>query len=248
MAKKRIPINNAFYDDLLGKWHESKDHPVALLRAENALRNPWIHEVVKSRFKEPCKILDIGCGGGFLTNYLAKEGHTVSGVDLSEKSLEMAREKDETRSVNYVRASAYDLPFPEKSFDVVCAMDLLEHVEEPAVVVREAARLLKKDGLFFFHTFNRNWLSYLMVIKGVDWCFYNAPSQMHVYALFIKPEELQEMCANHLLKVEEIIGVKPDMSCSAFWKLLVTRKVSDKFRFNFTPSLATGYSGYAIKS
>lgn len=248
MQKKRLPINNSFYDELHHRWHDCRDHPIALLRAENALRNPWIESVVKEKRGPNQCILDVGCGGGLLTNYLAKMGHQVSGVDLSEQSLEIARQKDETKTVEYKRASAYDLPFPNGHFDAVSAMDLLEHVEEPAQVIKEASRVLKPGGLFFFHTFNRNLLSYLMVIRGVEWCFSNAPENMHVYSLFIKPEELKQICHSHGLEVESFLGVSPNMSCSSFWKMVFTRKVDDRFTFNFVPSLLTGYSGYAIKN
>ena len=243
--KSKLPINNAFYDELHEMWNESTDHPIALLRAENNLRNPWIQQVLSKVFPHPCKVLDIGCGGGYLTNSLAKKGHIVSGIDLSEQSLEIAKSQDTSHSVDYQRASAYELPYSDGLFDAVCAMDLLEHVEHPAQVVSEASRVLKKGGLFFFHTFNRNMLSYFMIIKGVEWCFSNAPPNMHVYPLFIKPEELKVFCKNHGLIVEEILGMRPDFSSKAFWKMVFTRKVEDDFRFIFTSSLKTGYSGYA---
>jgi 2-polyprenyl-6-hydroxyphenyl methylase / 3-demethylubiquinone-9 3-methyltransferase len=245
--KNQNVINNTFYDDLHEDWLHANDHPIALLRSENALRNPWIQEVLVSKFHYPCKVLDVGCGGGYLTNYLAKKGHLVSGVDLSEQSLQIAKKEDTTASVDYRRASAYELPYLKDSFDVVCAMDLLEHVEKPATVIAEAARVLKKGGLFFFHTFNRNLLSYLMIIKGVDWCFSNSPKNIHVYPLFIKPKELQQICENHSLKVEEMKGVRPDFQRKAFWKMVALRRVEEDFRFIFTSSLKTGYSGYATK-
>lgn len=246
-TKSQIPINNAFYDELDEMWIDSSDHPIALLRAENALRNPWIHEILCKQFNYPAKVLDVGCGGGYLTNFLAKKGHFASGIDLSEKSLEIGRKQDETKSVEYIRASAYELPFKDGTFDAVCAMDLLEHVEKPAIVITEAARVLKKGGLFFFHTFNRNLLSYFMVIKGVEWCFANAPRNMHVYPLFIKPEELIDLCENRRLEVKEIKGVRPDFSSSAFWQMVLTKRVRDDFRFVFTNSLKTGYSGYSLR-
>lgn len=244
-AKKRLPINNTFYDDLREKWHEACDHPIALLRAENELRNPWIKTVIAEHYKGSAKVLDIGCGGGFLTNELALHGHEVWGIDLSLGSLETAKERDATKKVHYERASAYELPYERAQFDVVCAMDLLEHVEQPAQVIKEASRVLKPGGLFFFHTFNRNLLSYFLVIKGVEWCFAAAPPQMHVYSLFIKPKEMTEMCRAFGLKVEEIRGMSPDMTQSSFWKLLMTRKVHPSFKFVFTDSLRTGYVGYS---
>lgn len=245
--KNRVPINNAFYDDLHDKWHNSKDHPVALLRAENNLRNPWIERVLHEHSMQNCKMLDIGCGGGFLTNFLAQQGYEVFGIDLSTQSLDIAKQLDETKKVVYKRASAYELPFKNEEFSAICAMDLLEHVENPVLVIKEAARVLKKGGLFFFHTFNRNMMSYFMIIKGVEWCFLNAPKNMHVYPLFIKPKELEKACENHGLKVCEILGVRPDFSQRAFWKMVFQRNVGDDFRFVFTNSLKTGYCGYAQK-
>lgn len=244
--KNNLPINNAFYDDLNAMWYQSTDHPIALLRAENELRNPWIDQVLEGHFQRPCKVLDVGCGGGFLTHYLAKKGHQVSGIDLSEQSLKIARQFDSSKLIHYTRGTAYDLPFADNSFDAVSAMDLLEHVEDPQQVINEASRVLKKGGLFFFHTFNRNPLSYIIVIKGVEWCFSNAPANMHVYPLFIKPKELTKQCKKHQLLVKEIKGVRPCIN-KAFMKLLFTRKVEESFRFTFSSSLATGYCGYAEK-
>ena len=236
-------INNDFYDGLGGKWHTESSHPIALLRAENRLRNPWIAGLIDKK----SKVLDIGCGAGFLTNFLAEHGHEVTGIDLSPQSLELAKEKDATKQVSYEIADATHLPFDAASFDVVCAMDLLEHVNHPGAVIAEASRVLRPGGLFFFHTFNRNFWSWLVVIKGVEWCVRNTPPQMHVYPLFIKPSEMEAMCAKHNLTVENIQGVRPKFLTRAFWKMVLTRNVSEEFQFCFTPSLTTGYSGFARK-
>lgn len=247
MARK--DINNTFYDDLGQDWHEATNHPIALLRSENALRNPWIHMVIREKYGEnKVSALDIGCGAGLLTNFLASFGHRVSGIDLSEGSLKIAKEKDITASVNYTAGSAYDLPYENESFDIVCAMDLLEHVDNPEKVIEEASRVLKKGGLFFFHTFSRNFLSWLVVIKGVEWCVRNTPPNMHVYSLFLNPSEVEDMCKANDLVVEKFTGVRPDFQSLAFWKMLLTHRVDDNFRFTFTRSLTTGYSGYAVKS
>lgn len=239
-------INNDFYETLQEKWYEGNDHPIALLRSENALRNPWMAGLISLEFTK-AKILDIGCGGGLLTNFLAKEGHEVHGIDLSETSLNRAKKKDETGKVVYQMASAYSLPYPDESFDVVSAMDLLEHVESPEAVIKEASRVLKKGGYFFFHTFNRNFLSYLIVIKGVDLCVRNAPKDMHVYSLFIKPKELKSLANRYGLKVESFKGLVPVLWQWPFWKMLITGIVDSRFKFRFTSSLRTGYSGFARK-
>jgi 2-polyprenyl-6-hydroxyphenyl methylase / 3-demethylubiquinone-9 3-methyltransferase len=240
----RKSVNNDFYNDLGEKWETALDHPIALLRAENRLRNPWI----ASKLPSPCTVLDLGCGAGFLTNELAKLGHRVTGVDLSENSLEVAQRLDATKQVQYLKADATATALESASFDAVCAMDILEHVQDPAALVKEASRLLKPNGLFFFHTFNRNLLSWLVVIKGVEWCVKNAPPDMHLLQFFIKPEELTQICATHHLIVEEMLGVNVKFTSLAFWKMVFKREVPADLEFIFSDSLRTGYSGWARKN
>lgn len=243
----RQTINNDFYDELDEGWYTSCDHPIALLRAENAVRVPWILSEILSQIGEKKTVLDIGCGAGLLTNALAQAGHIVHGIDLSAKSLEVAKNHDATQTVLYKEASGYALPYPDASFDVVCAMDLLEHVEDPGRVISEASRVLKKGGLFFFHTFNRNWLSYLLVIKGVEWFVPNAPKNMHVYHLFIKPEELEKMCATQGLYIVNLQGFAPHLFAKPFLKMVFTRKIPEDIAFRFSKSLKTGYCGCSKK-
>lgn len=240
-------INNEFYDTLGTLWHSGSDHPAALLRAENKLRSPWIAAEISSRFPQKISVLDIGCGAGILANALAKEGHRVAGIDLSENSLKLARETDTTQKVDYRPANAYSLPFSDGSFDAACAMDVLEHVEEPQRLIAEAARVLKPGGLFFFHTFNRNPLSYFVIIKGVEWCVRNTPPNMHVYSLFIKPNELKRYCYLHNLHIKKLLGFRPKFFSLPFLKMILTRKVSESFQFKFSSNLSTGYCGIAEK-
>lgn len=248
-ACDQVLINNDFYNDLKDDWYTASNHPIALLRAENALRGPWIIQSIQERFKQDSvHILDIGCGAGFLSNQLARSNYDVIGVDISQESLEVAARFDETKKAVYLYANAYHLPFIKESFDLVCAMDILEHVDNPTQLITEASRVLKPGGLFFFHTFNRNFLSYLTIIKGVDWFVNNAPPQMHVYPLFIKPHELTEMCSVQSLQVQTLKGFIPDIARTAFWKMLITGQVAKEFRFRFCKNLSTGYCGYATKS
>jgi 2-polyprenyl-6-hydroxyphenyl methylase/3-demethylubiquinone-9 3-methyltransferase len=144
-----------------------------------------------------------------------------------------------------MQLDAFALPFSDQSFDVVCAMDFLEHVEMPGHIIRESARLLRPGGLFFFHTFNRNWLSWLIVIKGVEWCVPNTPPNMHLYSFFIKPEELKGWCKEAGMALKEIQGLVPCFNTLAFWKSLATRKVDHQLKFRFTQQLTTGYLGIA---
>ncbi len=240
-------INNSFYEALGDKWYTASDHPIALLRAENTLRAPWVIEEVKKQLGAHAKCLDMGCGGGFLSNALAASGFDVTGIDLCKVSLDVARKYDQTRSVKYLEGNACHLPFEDGSFDVVLAMDILEHVDTPLQLIKEAARVLKPNGLFFFHTFNRNFLSYLVAIKGMEWFVENTPKNIHVYPLFIKPCELKSMCKEEGLDVMKLMGFSPKVCSLAFWKMLYRGKVPSDFSFHFTKSLATGYCGYASK-
>lgn len=245
--RNQAVINNDFYEELKEGWYTAIDHPIALLRAENAVRAPWVAEVLQEHFRGSTNVLDVGCGAGFLSNYLAQKNHQVTAIDLSQSSLEVAKQYDSTSSVKYIHADAYQLPFADACFDVICAMDILEHVEHPARLIQEASRVLKPRGIFFFHTFNRTWLSHLIVIKGVDWLVPNAPKHMHVYDLFITPEELKLLCQKEHLQVELLSGFMPDIWTKVFWASLFTRKVHENLRFKFVDSLLTGYCGFAIK-
>lgn len=240
-------INNDFYEELGSKWHSDWAHPIAFLRKENETRNPWILHTIEKHLGQQKTILDIGCGGGFLTNTLSLAGHHVTGVDLSLNSLKIAQAQDTTGKTHYVQADALHLPFPEMSFDAVCAMDLLEHVENPAQVIKEAARVLKKGGLFFFHTFNRNWLSWLIIIKAVEWWVPNTPKNLHVYPLFIKPQELSHWCTEEHIFIQELKGLTLKFFSKAFLKSCIRRKVEEDVRFQFSSSLKTGYIGFGIR-
>lgn len=246
-AADQALINNDFYDHLKDGWYHESNHPVALLRAENQIRNPWIINTINTRIRTFAKVLDVGCGAGFLCNPLAINGHDVTGIDLSKESLLTAERFDETKKVKYLYGNALDLPFEDSSFDVVCAMDILEHVDDPKKLIQEASRVLKEKGLFFFHTFNKNFLSYLMVIKGVEWFVENTPKNMHVYHLFLTPEKVSSLCKMVHLQVDTLLGLRPKFHLP-FIKMIFTKKVPSDFSFVFSKSLLTGYCGIAKKN
>lgn len=241
-------VNNEIYSALGARWYDADDDPVALLRAESRHRNPWVAAKIASSFGDTAaRVLDVGCGAGFLTNELARRGHQVTGLDASDTSLEVAARHDPTGTVTYVAGDAYALPFADAEFDVVSAMDFLEHVDRPAQVIAEMARVLRPGGLFFFHTFNRNWLAWLVVIKGVEWFVKNTPPDMHVLHLFLKPSEVEAMCRDHGLEPLEIIGSRPRFG-RAMWRMLRSGSVPRDFAFTFTPSTLIAYTGVARKT
>lgn len=245
LRREPAAINNAWYADLGARWYEAQDTPIALLRAEARHRNPWIaDELVTTYGPRSLRVLDLGCGAGLLANYLASRGHAVTGLDSTAENLDIARARG---TATYTLGDALALPFPDASFDVVCAMDLLEHVQEPARLIAEASRVLAPGGTLFFHTFNRTWQANLIVIKGVEWFVKNTPKDLHVIELFVTPDELRAMCAAHSLAIAELRGSRPRFRWP-LWRMVLTGRIGDDFAFTFTGSTKLGYTGFARKA
>ena len=240
-------VNNDYYNHLGENWYEADDDPIAVLRVEQQAKNPWVDNIISERFNsKELSILDVGCGAGFLTNYLSQRYDCVSGLDASESSLEVAKSKDISKKVKYSVGDAYNLPYKTGSMDIVCAMDFLEHVERPEDVVAECSRVLKPGGIFFFHTFNRNFLSWLIVIKFMEWFVPNTPKHLHVLHLFIKPRELELMMIAANLKQQKVTGIGPRFNWG-FIKSIFSRKVLPGFSFKVGGPTILGYMGYSVK-
>ena len=244
---KKPEVNNDFYHDLVDRWYEADDHPVAILRVEQQVKNPWVHSRIQHHFsRNDLSIADIGCGAGFLTNDLAQTYAEVHGLDASQSSLEIAESRDSSGNVRYQLGNAYQLPYENQSMDIVCAMDFLEHVDNPKQVISECARILKPGGLFFYHTFNRNILSWLIAIKFMEWFVPNTPKHLHVLHLFIKPAELLRMMETHGLINQEIRGLGPKFNGAMIRSMLARRMLPD-FMFHLTAHTLLGYIGVSRK-
>ncbi len=240
-------VDNSIYETYGERWYTAYDDPIALLRAENKVKTPWILGRMTAAGFSKAFVLDVGCGGGFLSNEMARAGHSVTGVDLSAESIKVAAAHDETCSVKYLVADAFHLPFADESFDVITAMDFLEHVEDPKKVITEFSRVLKPGGLFFFHTFNRNPLAWLVIIKFVEWLVKNTPKNMHILRLFIKPSELKEYCESAHMKVYSLTGIRPKLRSIPLLRIF-SGIVPKGLSFKLTPSLLLSYLGVARKS
>lgn len=242
-------VNNEFYNLYGDRWYTADDDPIALLRAESKTKTPWILQKIKeqSLLNNETKVLDVGCGAGFLSNELALAGLQVTGVDLSEESLKVAHDYDSTKSVHYLPADAYKLPFADHSFEVITAMDFLEHVDRPDDVIKEFSRVLKPNGIFIFHTFNRNPIAYLVIIKFVEWFVKNTPKDMHVLNLFIKPKELKQYCLAAQMTTQSMVGIKPMFSTIPL-KNYFTGIVPKSLKFELTQNLLLSYMGIAKKN
>lgn len=171
------------------RWWDPKGE-LKTLHAVNPLRLQFIQSLSPLR---GCKAVDVGCGGGILTEALAQAGAEVLGIDLSEDLLRVAEQHSRQNgvTVQYVRASAEELAASCPSeFDVVTCMEMLEHVPNPAAIVEACARLVKPGGKVFFSTLNRNLKSYLLAIIGAEYLLRLIPQGTHDFAAFIRPSEL----------------------------------------------------------
>jgi len=177
------------------------------LHAINPLRLDWIAGKTAIENK---KFLDIGCGGGILSESLAERGADVTGIDLSEKALAVARLHllESGHKVNYQHISAES--FAEENeglFDVVTCMEMLEHVPNPASTIAACSRLVKPGGHVFFSTLNRNAKAYLLAVIGAEYVLRLLPKGTHDYAKFIKPSELTRLTKSVGLEPRELIGL-----------------------------------------
>ncbi|OIQ78224.1 ubiquinone biosynthesis O-methyltransferase [mine drainage metagenome] len=173
----------------------------------NPLRLDYIDRIAGLRGK---RVLDVGCGGGILSESMAVRGAEVVGIDLGEKALKVAKlhALESGASVDYrlvaVEALAQELP---QSFDLVTCMEMLEHVPDPSAVVRACARLLRPGGRVFFSTLNRNPKSYLFAVIGAEYVLNMLPKGTHEYAKFIKPSELSAWCREAGMDVSGMAGM-----------------------------------------
>ena len=173
----------------------------------NPLRLGWINGKADLLDKT---VLDVGCGGGILAESMASAGARVTGIDLSEKALSVARLHlfESGLSVDYRLISAEDLAEEMPvHFDVVTCMEMLEHVPDPASTIAACARLVKPGGHVFFSTLNRNLKAYVQAIIGAEYVLTMLPRGTHEYAKFIKPSELSRHCRNAGLDTHELIGL-----------------------------------------
>jgi 2-polyprenyl-6-hydroxyphenyl methylase/3-demethylubiquinone-9 3-methyltransferase len=184
------PAELAKFSDLAHRWWdtESEFRP---LHQINPLRLTWIDDLIPLKGK---RVVDIGCGGGILADSMARKGAEVLGIDLATKALRVAQLhalEAQTEGVTYREVSAEKLAEEQPaSFDVVTCMEMLEHVPDPASVVRACATLVKPGGRIFFSTINRNPKAFLFAIVGAEYVLNLLPRGTHEFAKFIKPSEL----------------------------------------------------------
>ena len=211
------PAELAKFSDLAHRWWdpESEFRP---LHQINPLRLQWIQSLAPLQGRE---VLDVGCGGGILSDAMARAGATTLGIDLASKSLKVAQLhalEAQTPNVRYREVSVEDLARERPaSFDVVTCMEMLEHVPDPAASVRAGAELVKPGGWVFFSTLNRNPKSFLFAIVGAEYVLNLLPRGTHTYDKFIRPSELIRFARESGLQVQATQGMQYNPLTRRYW-------------------------------
>ena len=194
------------FSALAHKWWDPNSE-FKPLHEINPLRLDYIEQRAQLNGKT---VLDVGCGGGILSESMAGRGATVTGIDLAEKSLKVARLHllESGAQVDYQNIAVETLATERPAtFDVITCMEMLEHVPDPASIVRACAELVKPGGWVFFSTLNRNPKSYLFAILGAEYLLNLLPRGTHDYAKFIKPSELSRHARSAGLEINDVIGM-----------------------------------------
>ena len=205
------------FNDIAEKWWDL-DGEFKPLHQINPLRLNFTKERTELKGK---RILDIGCGGGILSEALSKAGADVIGIDASTQTIGVA--KSHANSVNskvtYLESTVEDfiLNNDKNSFDVITCLEMLEHVPSPSKIIESCSDLLKDNGDIFFSTINRNPKSYLFAVIGAEYILNLLPKGTHEYSKFIKPSELASWIRNSGLNLKETIGLSYNPITDNYW-------------------------------
>jgi 2-polyprenyl-6-hydroxyphenyl methylase / 3-demethylubiquinone-9 3-methyltransferase len=211
------PAELAKFSALAHRWWDATGE-FKPLHAINPLRLDWIDQTVQLKDK---KVLDIGCGGGILADSMARRGANVLGIDLASKALKVAQLhaiEAQTENIAYREISAEVLAEEQPAnFDVVTCMEMLEHVPDPASVVKACSTLVKPGGWVFFSTINRNPKAWLFAVVGAEYVLNMLPRGTHDYAKFIRPSELSRDVREAGLEQQEMRGLEHNPITGRYW-------------------------------
>jgi 2-polyprenyl-6-hydroxyphenyl methylase / 3-demethylubiquinone-9 3-methyltransferase len=211
------PAELAKFSELAHRWWdpESEFRP---LHQINPLRLEWINRLCPVQAQ---RVLDVGCGGGILSDSMARKGAQVLGIDLSTKALKVAALhalEAQTPNIEFQEISAEALADQQPAkFDVVTCMEMLEHVPDPSSIVRACATLVKPGGWVFFSTLNRNPKSFLFAIVGAEYLLNLLPRGTHEYAKMIRPSELARYAREAGLELQQTRGMSYNPLTRRYW-------------------------------
>ena len=238
---KNITINKKEIDKfskLASEWWNpnGKFKP---LHKFNPVRLKYIRDSIVKEFKKKkndhslnnIKILDIGCGGGLLCEPLSRLGAKVVGIDASEKNIKIAKThaRQNNLKINYYCASPEDFNHKEK-FDVILNMEIVEHVQDINLFLKESSKFLKKNGIMFIATLNNTLKSYIFAILGAEYVLRWLPIGTHDWNMFVKPDDLVKICRENSLILDESFGVKYNI-ISDKWSLSSDEDINYMARF-----------------
>jgi 2-polyprenyl-6-hydroxyphenyl methylase / 3-demethylubiquinone-9 3-methyltransferase len=255
-------INNEIYDLEGEKWWQP-DFSLSLIKTFfNPVRVGYAKKILDMLQINPGgrSALEVGCGGGILSEEIARLGFITTGVDPSVQSLNIAvtHAKENELDIKYINEPGENLSFQDNTFDVVFCCDVLEHVRDLPKVISEISRVLVPGGIFLYDTFNRTFLSRLAAIKVLQewprWAI--MPPRLHEWGMFIKPREIKSLLRQNNLIWKEHRGIMPDISVLKILRYLYLRAKGEltyeEFgkKFQLVESSITNivYMGYAIKN
>jgi 2-polyprenyl-6-hydroxyphenyl methylase/3-demethylubiquinone-9 3-methyltransferase len=254
-------INNKIYEQEGDKWW-NEDFSLSLIKTTiNPFRVGYSKKIIEKLKINPDgkTALEVGCGGGILCEEIARIGFRTFGIDPARQSIKAAMEhSDESGlNINYATGTGENLQFQDNTFEVVFCCDVLEHIRDLPKVISEISRVLKPGGIFIYDTFNRTFLSKLVVIKILQewkrWAI--MPFNLHVWEMFIKPREIKSLLKKNNLDWREHRGIKPDVPYLKMLRLLHKRakgyltyqEFGNEFRMIESCSIRVIYMGYAVK-
>lgn len=207
------------FSKLSSKWWDEKGE-FSTLHQINPIRLSYIKDKIIENFgdfHQGLKIVDIGCGGGIISEPLSRMGADVTGIDASEENIKSAslHAKEQNLDINYICSSAEN---HNEKYDVVLCLEIIEHVSDPEIFIKAVTRLMKPEGILIVSTINRTTLSYLQTIIAAEYILSLVPKGTHEFSKFLKPSEIAKMLAKCDLHIKESMGLGIDL-ITRNWKL-----------------------------
>ena len=218
------------FDNLASRWWDPEGdfkplHQINPLRLDYICRHNDLKDL---------KVVDIGCGGGILSEAMSKKGAFVTGIDMAEKALNVAKlhQIESKTTVDYRLSTAEELSASKKKyFDVVTCLEMLEHVPQPADIIKSCADLVKPGGSVYFSTINKNLKSFLYAIVGAEHLLKLLPIGTHEYSKFIKPSEIDTWARDSMLELNDSVGLAYN---PIFEKYSLTKNLDVNYMMHFT--------------
>ena len=203
------------FSNLASEWWDPNGKFTSLHKF-NPIRQEYLVDKIKNHFSvlpngsSPFKnltLLDVGCGGGLIAEPMTRLGAKVTGIDASEKNINVAKfhAKEMNLKINYLCATPEKL---NEKFDVILCLEIIEHVADVDLFIKSCAKLLKKNGIIFFATLNRTAKSFLFAIVGAEYILNWLPKGTHDWNKFLKPNEIISVASNYQLTLKETVGFK----------------------------------------